>query len=97
VLEITDAANQAIKEIIGPDAPAGTGFRISVEGEDEDEAEVALNVEDAPVEGDVIIDAGNGVFIYLDEDAAELLEDSVLDAEPHGDHVHFELGPQNPE
>ena len=97
MLEITEAAIVAIKDIIGPDAPAGTGFRISFEGEDEDEAEVALNVEDAPYEGDVIIDAGSGVFIYLDEDAAELLEDSKLDAEPHGDHAHFELGPQNPE
>ena len=97
MLVITDAAIQAIKDIIGPDAPTGTGFRISFEGEDEDEAEVAFNVEDAAFEGDVIIDAGSGVFIYLDEDAADLLEETVLDAEPHGDHVHFELGPQNPE
>ena len=97
MLEITDAAIHAIKDIIGPDAPAGTGFRISVEGEDDDEAEVALNVEEAPFEGDVIIDAGSGVFVYLDEGAADLLEESVLGAEPHGDHVHFELGPQNPE
>ena len=97
MLEITDAAIVAIKDIIGPDAPAGTGFRISFEGEDEDEAEVALNVEDAPYEGDVIIDAGSGVLIYLDEGAADLLEESVLGVEPHGDHVHFELSPQNPE
>ena len=97
MLEITPAAIDAIKDIIGPDAAAGTGFRISVEGEDDDEAEVALNVEEAPFEGDIIIDAGSGVFIYLDEGAAELLEESVLGAEPHGDHVHFELGPQNPE
>ena len=97
MLSVTPAAIDAIKDIIGPDAPAGTGFRISVEGEDEDEAEVALNVENGPHEGDVIIDAGSGVLIYLDEDAADLLEETVLDAEPHGDHVHFALGPQNPE
>ena len=65
---------QAIKDIIGPDAPAGTGFRISVEGSDEEEAEVGLNVEDGPLEGDLIIDAGQGVLVYLDEEAADLLE-----------------------
>ena len=97
MLSITPAAIDAIKDIIGSDAPASTGFRISVEDEDEDEAEVAFNVEDGPSEGDVIIDVGSGVLIYLDEDAADLLEETLLDAVPHGDHAHFELGPQNPE
>lgn len=94
MLEITEAAIAAIRDIIGPDAPRGTGFRISVEGSDEDEAEVALNVEDGPFEGDVIIDAGKGVLVYLDSEAADMLEESVLDAEPHDDHVHFSLEPQ---
>lgn len=96
MLTLTDAAVEAIKDIIGPDAPAGTGFRISVEGGDDDEAELALDVEEGPFEGDVIIDAGP-VLVYVEESAADMLEETVLDAEPHGDHVHFSLNPQNPE
>lgn len=95
MLAITDAAVQAIKDIIGPDAPAGTGFRISVEGSDEEEAEVGLNVEEGPFEGDLIIDAGQGVLVYLDGEAADLLEETVLDAEAHDDHFHFSLEPQS--
>lgn len=94
MLEITPAAVEAIKSIIGPDAPAGTGFRISVEGSDEEEAEVALNVEESALEGDVIIDAGNGVLVFLDAEAADMLEETVFDAEAHGDHFHFSLEPQ---
>jgi Fe-S cluster assembly iron-binding protein IscA len=97
VLEITPNAILAIKDIIGEDAPKGTGFRISVEGGDDDEAEVGLNVEEGPFEGDIIIDAGSGVLVYLDADAAELLEETVLDAEGHDDHFHFSLEPQNPQ
>ena len=36
-LKITPNAILAIKDIIGEDAPKGTGFRISVEGGDDDE------------------------------------------------------------
>lgn len=96
MLAITEAAIEAIKDIIGPDAPAGTGFRISVEGGDEEEAELALNVEDGPFEGDVIIEASGGLLVYLESEAADMLEETVLDAEPHDDHVHFTLEPQSP-
>lgn len=97
MLAITDIAVQAIKDIIGPDAPAGTGFRISFEGSDDEEAEVALDVAEAPFEGDVIIDVGQGVLVFLDSETADLLEDSVFDAEAHGDHFHFSLEAQDAE
>lgn len=97
MLEITATAIEAIKSIIGPDAPAGTGFRISVEEAGEEEAEIALNVEEAPYEGDVVIDAGSGVLVFLDGEAADMLEDTVFDAEAHGDHYHFSLEPQSAE
>ena len=97
MLAITDTAIQAIKDIIGPDAPAGTGFRISVEDADDEEAEVVMDVADGPSEGDVIIDVGQGILVFLDSEAADLLEESVFDAEAHGDHFHFSIEPQNAE
>ena len=97
MLEITETAKDAIRSIIGEDAPGGTGFRISVAEAGEDEAEIALDVAEGPAEGDVVIDAGDGVLVFLDAEAADMLEDSVFDAEAHGDHFHFSLEAQGAE
>jgi hypothetical protein len=35
-----------------------------------------------------------GVVVFLDPTAAELLDDKILDAHAHGDHVHFSLDEQ---
>ena len=56
-----------------------------------------MDVADGPSEGDVIIDVGQGILVFLDSEAADLLEESVFDAEAHGDHFHFSIEPQNAE
>ena len=89
MLVITDEARDAIRAIIEDSAigPAG-GLRIF--GSD-DEFEFELAAE--PSEGDGVIREG-GVVVFLDPTAAELLDDKILDAHAHGDHVHFSLDEQ---
>jgi Fe-S cluster assembly iron-binding protein IscA len=89
MLVITDEARDAIRAIIEESeiGPAG-GLRIS--GTD-DEFEFELAEE--PGEGDGVIREG-GVVVFLDPTAAELLDDKILDAHAHGDHVHFSVDEQ---
>jgi iron-sulfur cluster assembly protein len=96
MLGLTPAAIEAVKGIVGSDAEDGAGLRIVVESAGEDEAEFGMSVEDEPEEGDVVLEA-EGVLIFLDSSAAELLDDMVLDAEGHDDHFHFSMLQQGDE
>ena len=56
-------------------------------------AELDLGLADGPEAGDETVEQ-DGVRVYLDRPASELLSDKVLDAQRHGDHVHFAIGEQ---
>lgn len=79
MLTLTDEATTAVKTITAqfPDAPQG-GVRI--EGAGSPESQFALSVVDAPEANDAVIENA-GARVFLDADAAAVLDDRVLDAQ----------------
>ncbi|MBD8219719.1 Fe-S cluster assembly protein HesB [Microbacterium sp. CFBP 13617] len=79
MLTLTDEATTAVKTITAqfPDAPQG-GVRI--EGAGSPESQFALSVVDAPEANDAVVESA-GARVFLDADAAAVLDDRVLDAQ----------------
>jgi len=100
VLALTPEAVLAINAILEANAmPEGSGLRISAEPVPDGEEETAsfgLSLEEGPLAGDSVVEDG-GARVFLDADAAELLDTSLLAVHEHEDHVHFQLHPQQPE
>jgi len=94
VLAISEQAQRVIGEIVeeselGPDG----GLRISGTNGGNGEAALDFELAEAPLDGDEVVSEG-GARVFLDEMAAEVLADQVLDVEAHGDHFHFSLDDQ---
>lgn len=79
MLTLTEEATTAVKTITAqfPDAAEG-GVRI--EGAGSPESQFRLSVVDAPVSGDAVVENA-GARVFLDTDAAAVLDDRVLDAQ----------------
>ncbi len=93
MLAISEDAATAIKGIVGaPGIPEGAGLRITREltADESGEArtDLRLSVVAAPEEGDEILEAER---VFVDPDAAALLDDKLLDADYVGDDVRFSL------
>jgi iron-sulfur cluster assembly protein len=95
MLALTPEAVLAINAILEANAmPEGSGLRISAEpGAREEETSFGLSLEEAPLTGDSVVEEG-GARVFLDPDAAVLLEASLLAVHEHGDQIHFQLHPQ---
>ncbi len=97
MLAITEDAAAAIKGIVGsPGLPEGAGLRITQELNTEADSEtprtdLRLSVVAGPQEGDEVL-ADERVFV--DPEAAELLDDKLLDADVVDDEVRFSLDVQ---
>jgi iron-sulfur cluster assembly protein len=93
VLAISEDAAAAIKGIVGAEGvPEGAGLRITrEEGTDaggNPRTDLRLSVVAGPREGDQIMDAER---VFVDPDAADLLDDKLLDADYVGDELQFSL------
>ncbi len=78
MLTLTENATTVIKSITGADAaPSDAGVRISQQ--DPAGAELALNTAESPEPGDAVVE-DRGARVFLDEGAAQSLDDKVLDA-----------------
>ena len=78
VLTLTENATTVIKSITGADAaPSDAGVRISQQ--DPTGAQLALNTAESPQPGDEVVE-DRGARVFLDEGAAQSLDDKVLDA-----------------
>ena len=78
MLTLTDNASAIVNEITSQPGLADTaGLRITSQGSDQPAFEVSAAQEPEP--GDQVVEQG-GATVYLDESAATLLEDKVLDA-----------------
>ncbi len=96
MLALTPEAAIAINAILEANAmPEGSGLRISAEPVDgeEDATSFGLSLEEGPLAGDSVVEE-QGARVFLDADAAILLDTSVLAVHEHGDQIHFQLHPQ---
>lgn len=92
MLTVTNNAATAIRDITSQDAvPPGAGLRIA--SEDGGNA-LVLSLVAQPSEGDQVVDSA-GARLFLDQQAAQLLDDKELDVtvDPSGD-VQFAVGDQ---
>jgi iron-sulfur cluster assembly protein len=94
MLEVTQQAFDVIRGIVAEEgADEALGLRVTVDGGDTDDPGLNIDVTDGPEAGDETI-AKDGVRVYLDEQASELLNDKRLDVHAHGDHFHFTIDDQ---
>ena len=93
MLTLTENASTIVKDIASqPGLPETAGLRIT--SDSETEPAFAVSAAQAPEPGDQVIEV-SGAHVYLDESAAVMLEDKILDAavDPSG-KVEFALGLQ---
>ena len=96
MLAISEDAATAIRGIVGAaGVPEGAGLRITREVNTDESGEprtdLRLSVVAEPQEGDEVLDEER---VFVDPDAAELLDDKLLDADVQGDDVRFSLDVQ---
>ena len=96
MLAISEDAATAIRGIVrAPGVPEGAGLRITREVNTDEDGEprtdLRLSVVGAPQEGDEVLEEER---VFVDPDAAELLDDKLLDADIVGDDVRFSLDVQ---
>ena len=95
MLAISETAAEAISTLLTRgDMPAGAGARIAADGNGQG-LELALVSE--PAQDDAVVRSGDAV-VYLEQQAAQALEDKVLDIEqvtsPAGeDQIQFAIVP----
>lgn len=94
MLTLTENAAAVIRNIEGrEDLPMGTGMRIAANPE----GGLDLELRSAPEDGDQILDDG-GARLFLEPDAALMLDDKALDAsvDPEGS-IRFAVTEQAPD
>jgi iron-sulfur cluster assembly protein len=88
-LTLTEAAAEAIRSLLeNENLPETGGMRLALVPGRDGEEEIGMRL----VPGGDIDDEEirqHGARVFLDPNVVEALGDQVLDAEPHGDHVHF--------
>jgi Fe-S cluster assembly iron-binding protein IscA len=93
MLTLTENASTIVKDISSqPGLPESAGLRIT--SDSDTEPAFAVSAAEAPEPGDQVVEQ-SGATIYLDETAAVMLDDKILDAavDPSG-KVEFALGLQ---
>jgi Fe-S cluster assembly iron-binding protein IscA len=98
MLVLTEAAAEVVKSVTDtPQAPDGTGLRISQSAQEPGNAnalELAAAAE--PAINDQVVET-SGARVFLDPQAAVYLSDKVLDAQVDAEgQVRFMLGTQRP-
>jgi Fe-S cluster assembly iron-binding protein IscA len=99
MLAITDTAAEAIKSLTyDAELPDGGGLRIAAPDPDEG---LELSLAGRPGADDVVL-SGDGVAVFLEPIAAEVLDDKILDVQPvptaDGEQeLRFAIGQQAPE
>jgi iron-sulfur cluster assembly protein len=77
MVNLTNNAVSAINTLTGqPDIPAGTGLRMAA---DPAQGSLTLSLATEPMEGDAIVESA-GALLFLDPDAAIVLNDKTIDA-----------------
>ncbi len=92
MLTLTENASIIVKEIVSQTEGVEGGLRITAQpGE---EASFGISASEQPEAGDQVVEQG-GATVYVESQAAEVLDDKVLDAGvDEGGNVQFALGEQ---
>jgi iron-sulfur cluster assembly protein len=98
VLTFTHEAAEAIDAVVhsAPDAPDSAGLRIARGVAPDGQEGLQLSVAGQPEPDDAVVEA-EGTPVFLDSDAAAMLDDKVLDARVEGEQVGFMLLEQQDE
>jgi Fe-S cluster assembly iron-binding protein IscA len=96
VLTITHEAAEAIDAVVhsAPNAPESAGLRIGRAVSPQGQPGLELSVASSPAPDDAVIEA-EGTPVYLESEAALMLDDMVLDATVDGGEVRFSLRGQD--
>lgn len=94
LLALTDNAVEAVKNIVSSsdDASDTSGLRVVAERAGM-QANLQLSVVPLPAEDDEVIEE-HGVRVFLEQEAASLLDDKVLDATVEQNQVAFTIADQ---
>ena len=94
MLALTDHAVEAVKSIVSSsDEASETGGLRMVAERTGTQANFQLSVVPLPAEDDEVIEE-HGVRVFLEQEAASLLDDKVLDANVEQDQVAFTIADQ---
>jgi len=94
LLALTDNAVQAVTHIVASsEADAGTGGLRLAAARTGDETNLELSIVSVPAEDDEVIEE-QGVRVFLEQEAAALLDDKVLDAGIEQNRVAFTIADQ---
>lgn len=97
LLTLTDSAVEAVKHIVSSsDQFSETGGLRMVAEHTEMQTSLELSVVSLPAEDDEVIEE-QGARVFLEREAAELLDDKVLDASVVQDQVAFTIADQTEE
>jgi Fe-S cluster assembly iron-binding protein IscA len=95
MLTLTESAKELVRDMVSAeDAPEGSGLRIAAAQDEGGGPALSLELASEPIEGDQVLD-DDGTRVFLEPEAASLLDDKILDTERHGDHYHFRLDDQS--
>ncbi|OZM70139.1 iron-sulfur cluster biosynthesis protein [Amycolatopsis antarctica] len=81
MLAMTDAAAQAISALTEQQGEEAGGLRFAVQSEQEEGAQLSLAVAPSPEEGDQVLGTEEGARVFLEPQAADFLDDKVLDVQ----------------
>ena len=98
MLTITHEAAEAIDAVVhsAPNAPDSAGLRIARGVAPDGQQGLQLSVTDGPAPDDAVVEA-EGTPVFLESEAAAMLDDKVLDARVDGAQVGFMLREQGGE
>ena len=90
MLTLSPSAIDAVDVLLhsNPEVPDHAGLRIGTAGE----SELTITIAAEPEPGDQVIEEG-GARVFVDSDAAPILDEIQLDARQDGDQIAFALTP----
>jgi len=95
MLTVTPQAAEAIAAVLsGPSVPEGAGLRLMPGPTEDGGVGIGLAVVEQPGAEDQVIETGSGADLFVEPNAAELLDDKELDADVDGAQVTFSVRPQ---
>jgi len=89
MLSLSPSAVEAVDSLLNrPEVPDDAGLRIRTAGE----SQLTLEIAPEPAPGDQVIEEG-GARVFVESEAAPMLDNAELEARTEGDRVAFGLTP----